>query len=342
MQSLRWKVTTNWKVVWASCALQRLVWIDRGSWVDLSGELFRWEPDHHQHTTLSQGNGPTVGNTTRLPLPSITLGSPLCLPNRAHAHQAHLRSHSGSGCSHLLHGCPTRPEFKIDPVLFRVLVLERLRVPLPVTEARCECGAALDSKGRHRAACPHSGRLRTRALAPERTLARVCREAGASVRCNAKLVDMNVAVRANDERAVEVLTSGLPLFHGAQLAVDITLRCALTASGTPRPGAAAVDGIVCAGARADKELKYSELLSGDRCRLVVVAMETGGRWSPEAVEFVENLAAARARDATPTLQRFAFFGWRRRWSLNARHLLWQVFCELSGGTVIGATRCRGH
>ena len=123
----------------------------------------------------------------------------------------------------LLHGCPTRPEFKIDPVLFAVLVLERLRVPLQVTEARCECGAALDSKGRHRAACPHSGRLRTRALAPERTLARVCREAGASVRCNAKLFDMNVAVHANDERAVEVLASGLPLFHGAQLAVDITL-----------------------------------------------------------------------------------------------------------------------
>ena len=30
---------------------------------------------------------------------------------------------------------PTRPDFKIDPDLFRVLVLERLRVPLPVTEA---------------------------------------------------------------------------------------------------------------------------------------------------------------------------------------------------------------
>ena len=68
---------------------------------------------------------------------------------------------------------------------------------------------------------------------------------------------MNVAVPANDARAVEVLASGLPLFHGAQLAVDITLRCALTATGMPRPGAAAVDGIVCMAARDDKELKYS-------------------------------------------------------------------------------------
>ena len=35
-------------------------------------------------------------------------------------------------------------------------------------------------------------------------------------------------------------------------------------------------------AGADKERKYSELLHGDKCRLVVVALETGGRWSLEA------------------------------------------------------------
>ena len=53
---------------------------------------------------------------------------------------------------------------------FRI-VLERLRLPLPVTEARCDCGALTDSRGRHWAACPHSGRLRSRAVAPEKTLA---------------------------------------------------------------------------------------------------------------------------------------------------------------------------
>ena len=60
---------------------------------------------------------------------------------------------------------------------------------------------------------------------------------------------MNVAVRADDERCVEVVASGLPLHHGAQLAVDITLRCAVSSSGEARPGAARVDGIVCTNAR---------------------------------------------------------------------------------------------
>ena len=169
-------------------------------------------------------SGPTVGNR-----------KVVVLRESCPANQAHLRSHSGVGSSKVLVGCPTKLEFRIAPDLFRTLILERLRLPLLVSEARCECGLSVDGHGRHRAACPHSGRLRTRASAPERTLARVCREAGASVRFNAKLVDMNIAVPADDARAVEVLASGLPLFHGAQLAVDITLRSALTATGLPRP-----------------------------------------------------------------------------------------------------------
>ena len=154
--------------------------LDRQGFIgDLSGEHFRWEQDPLHRPTLNLVNGHTVGNTTRLPLPSS-----VAFAQSSSSYQAHLRSHSGSGCSHVLLGCPTRPEFKIEPGMFRVLILERLRVPLPVTEAWCECGAPLDCQGHHRAACPHSGRLRTRALAPERTLARVCREAGATVRWN--------------------------------------------------------------------------------------------------------------------------------------------------------------
>ena len=141
----------------------------------------------------------------------------------------------------------------MEPELVRTLVLERLRLPLAVADVVCECGAPLDSRGRHRAACAQSGRLRTRAVAPERTLARVCREAGATVRQNVKLRDMNVAVRGHDERCIEVLATGLSLFQGAQLAVDITLRSALTSNGDPRPGAAREDGIACNGARVDKE-----------------------------------------------------------------------------------------
>ena len=227
---------------------------------------------------------------------------------------AHLRSHAGPGASAAICGAPTGPEFTLSPPVFRTMILERLRLPLDIAEARCECGGFVDSLGRHRAACPRSGRLRSRAVAPERTLARICREAGAVVRCNVKLREMNVTVAANDEREVEVLASGLPLEHGAQLAVDVTLRSAVTASGRACPNAAVVDGVVANAARRDKERKYAELVEGLRCKLVVVAIETGGRWSAEACNFVENLAWAKSREVAPVLQRSAFSAWRRRWT----------------------------
>ena len=46
---------------------------------------------------------------------------------------------------------------------------------------------------------------------------------------------------------------------------------------------------------------------------MVVAVETGGRWSAEAADFIEDLAFARARDATPLLRASAALAWQRRW-----------------------------
>ena len=62
------------------------------------------------------------------------------------ARQAHLRSHSGRNAGAALAFAPTGAECTIAPHLFRVLVLERL--PLPITEALCNgCGDPLDTHG---------------------------------------------------------------------------------------------------------------------------------------------------------------------------------------------------
>ena len=228
---------------------------------------------------------------------------------------AHLRSHSGLNAGIALSGAPTAPEFEIEPFAFRVLLLERLRLPLPLAEATCEgCRRELDPRGSHRGACMSSGRVKRRAAPVEGALARVCREAGATVKWNAKLANMNLGVAAGDQRRIEVLAQGLPLRAGAQLAVDITLRSALTADGAPKPRAATVDGAAAASARQDKEAAYPELLAARRCDLVVVAIETGGRWSTEAADFVEQLAYARARDAPARLRLATALAWKRRWA----------------------------
>ena len=66
--------------------------------------------------------------------------------------------------------------------------------------------------------------------------------------------DLDLAVpHAADARRLEVVVDGLPLFGGAQLAVDTTLVCALLANGSPRRGA-------LTAARRRKEATYPELV----------------------------------------------------------------------------------
>ena len=75
--------------------------------------------------------------------------------------------------------------------------------------------------------------------------------------------------------------------------MDLTLRSVLESSGEPQLHAADVDGAVLLDARRDKEATYTELATSTRCMLVVVATETGGRWSEEAVQFIWQLAQPR-------------------------------------------------
>ena len=98
---------------------------------------------------------------------------------------------------------------------------------------------------------------------------------------------MNLSgISSRDGREIEVGANGLPLWHGAQLAVDATLVSPVQRNGRPQPQAASEDGRQLGVARRRKERKYHELLASRRCRLVVLALEVGGRWSEEALTFV--------------------------------------------------------
>ena len=231
------------------------------------------------------------------------------------ADRAHLRSHSGRNAGRVFTLVPTAKEYTVPAPHLRTLLLERLRLPLPAIEAFCEgCGGQLDPQGKHRASCPTSGRLKTRAAPIERMVARIYREAGARVRFNVMLRDMNLGVSARDTRRIEVLAQDLPCYGGAQLAVDVTLRSALTTGGEAHPHAADVDGAVLEQAREDKETTYPEFHESRRCRLVVMGIETGGRWSDEAASVVWELATAKAREAPGFMRKAVALGWERRWT----------------------------
>ena len=140
----------------------------------------------------------------------------------------------------------------------------------------------------------------SRAVPLERAAARVCREAGATVATNVLLCDLNLVVEQQDDRRIEVIANGLPLWGGAQLAV--TLVSALDSAGQPRRHQRSTSGAALRVARRAKEHTYPELLLSARCRLVVVGLELGGRWSSEAVQFIRLLARSRALSAPAFLR----------------------------------------
>ena len=76
---------------------------------------------------------------------------------------------------------------------------------------------------------------------------------------------LNLGVGSADDREIEVLAQGLPCRGGRQMALDITLRSALTCAGAPRARAATEDGVVAQEARRDKSSVYPELCLSRRC-----------------------------------------------------------------------------
>ena len=88
----------------------------------------------------------------------------------------------------------------------------------------------------------------------------------------------------------------------------------LTFAGAPRGAAGRTAGAALALARKAKERTYPELRHSARCKLVVLALELGGRWSPEAATFVKLLARLRARAVPPASRGPSIAAFASRWS----------------------------
>ena len=130
---------------------------------------------------------------------------------------------------------PTSPLFRFDASTFRALLLRRLWRPLPLSSS----------------ACAVSGCWAARVV---------------------RVSDLDLPPRvAQDQRRLEVVADGLPLFHGAQLAIDTTMVSALRRDGRPGPLSARLDGAALARARRRKEITYPELSGANaRTRLMVL------------------------------------------------------------------------
>ena len=110
---------------------------------------------------------------------------------------------------------------------------------------------------------------------------------------------------------------------------------ALHCDGTARRGAAHNEGVAISMAERRKERRYTELVGRRaRSRLVGLAVEVGGRWSPTTQHFISGLARVRARGEGLLLRRPAEQAWRLRWGAflccTAARAVADTFLELPG------------
>ena len=219
---------------------------------------------------------------------------------------------------------PTSDDVAVPDSHFRIMLLRRLRMPLPLGPPAAACSETIELHAPHPACSP-----------PEHcpSIARVCQEAGARVGRNVALAAMNIDVPVHDARRVEVVCNGLPLWHGAQLAVDATLVSPVTRDGRPHAGADHHPGwAVRNAARRKRRQTYPEIDRSRRCRLVVFGLEVGRRWAEEAATFVRLFARARAASAPAAVRNPAQAAWVLRWSglisVAAQRALVATFLEL--------------
>ena len=187
--------------------------------------------------------------------------------------RAHFRSLSWLKVGVVLAHCYAGLEYSNQPHLFRTLFLERMSLPLQLTESRCEgCRSHLDALGHHRTVCTCSGKGEEARCLPGPD--------GGPHLPGGRGDCLEEHVCARHERRYWRQGRTFFCYGGVQFAVDITLRSVLGCEGE---GAYTLqtDGVVLPKARTHKETTHPELGTSGRRKLLVFAQE-GGRWSEES------------------------------------------------------------
>ena len=249
-------------------------------------------------------------------------------PSLTSPEQALVRSQSGPLASVPFTSMPVQRVSRMDSEVFRVLLLRRLRLPLPLSVRSCRCGRQLDVLGHHRAACSTGEALGRRGFAVENVVAQICREGGARVSTNVFVRHLDILpALSTDARRLEVVAEGLSLYGGCQLAIDATLVSPLKGDGTHRRKADRTDGVALQEARKLEKATYPELCQGNgRAQLVVIAgEERDGRRRPKTSCGVWRV---RARELRGTGDGVAFSRVRQQrrllslcWTREARRVV---------------------
>ena len=97
------------------------------------------------------------------------------------------------------------------------------------------------------------------------------------------------------------------------MCVDATIVSPISAEGVPHPSCTTDHDAAFIAAQRAKYATYADLVASDRCTFLVLAAGTGGRWSPDLVWLLRELAKFRAESEPAILRRSMQTAFLRRW-----------------------------
>ena len=126
-----------------------------------------------------------------------------------------------------------------------------------------------------------------------------------------------MAVRESDQRRMDIVAAPNSRAAGARRGValfcDITVVSPLSRVGQARPSTASNDGHVLTLTATRKHRRYADINRSGVGALIVLGCEVYGRWCPEALALVSELAGLKARSVPDYLQASTRSAWLNRW-----------------------------
>ena len=301
----------------ASAVLHADGWEDKPDWIDLEAGLTAPTPAATAETIGQWAHGwQYYASQARWE----AYVNAHVVPRLSPQERAKLLSNAGVEAAAWARALPTSPETTRHCEHFQIFLRRRLFLPLPVDMGSCEangCSATLDDRGDHYAACPKTGRLKTRGTRLEEAWARVIAESGVrfrgGVQNQPRLGELVAGIDAQDERRVEFIIYGTELSAGLPMVLDVCMVSPLHADGCPRPGTSRHPGIAMEEAVKGKRRWYHELEDSPNYKFHVAACETGGRWNEGAQQLVSTLIRHKTQQVPRLLRRAAALGYQRRW-----------------------------
>lgn len=127
------------------------------------------------------------------------------------------------------------------------------------------------------------------------------------------LTRTNIPVAADDTRRLDLVASGLNVYHGLPLFCDATILSLITATGLARPGTSNQGGQLLVHAEEDNNNIYWEVHSTGLGVSLCLGCEVYGRWSRQCIDLVPKLARERTRGLHVRVRRGMALALQHRW-----------------------------